>query len=191
MATETHHVAHVLRTETRWDAFLHASAQADLFFLAFPLYVDSLPYLVTEALERIAAHHQAQPQQTATAFVAIANCGFPEAQHCVTALAICAQFADTIGMRWLGGLALGEGGVINGQPLKAGGIQARVAAALEQAADALAAGEPLPAQAITDMASPMIPAQAYMLMGNLGWLLEAGTHHVLTHLADRPFQTAG
>ena len=104
------------------------------------------------------------------------------------ALAICEQFAAAAGFRWAGGLALGEGGAINGQPLaKAGGMVHNVVAALDLAAAALAEGEPVPAEAIALMARPFIPASAYMLMGDLGWLMQARRNRALTRLAARPF----
>ena len=121
ISTETSHVAHALRTEARTSELLLAVDRTDLLILAFPLYVDSLPYLATEALERIAAHRLAQPAPAPASFLAIANCGFPEAQHNATALAICRQFADAAGFTWAGGLALGEGGAISGRPLAAAG----------------------------------------------------------------------
>ena len=187
--TETQHVARALRTEARTQELLQAVDRADLFILAFPLYVDSLPYMVIEALERIATHRQAQPASAPASFLAIANCGFPEVQHNETALAICEQFAAEAGLRWAGGLALGEGGAISGQPLaKAGGMVHNVVAALDLAAAALAEGKPVPAEAIALMARPFIPARAYMLMGDVGWLAQARRNRVLTRLRARPFK---
>ena len=189
--TETQHVARAMRTEARTQELLQAVDHADLFILAFPLYVDSLPYLGIEALERIAAHRQAQPSPTQAAFLAIANCGFPEVRHNDTALLICEQFAASAGFRWAGGLALGEGGAINGQPLaKAGGMVRNVVAALDLTAAALAEGEPAPAEAIALMARPFIPMRAYMLMGDIGWLRQARRNQVVTHLRARPFGRA-
>jgi hypothetical protein len=186
--TETQHVARALRTEARTQELLQAVDRADLFILAFPLYVDSLPYMVIEALERIATHRQAQPAPAPASFLAIANCGFPEVQHNETALAICEQFAAEAGLRWAGGLALGEGGAISGQPLaKVGGMVHNVVAALDLAAAALTEGEPVPSAAIALMARPFIPARAYMLMGDVGWLAQARRNRVLTRLAARPF----
>jgi hypothetical protein len=91
---------------------------ADIVILAFPLYVDGLPYLVTQAFEQIAAHRANETDVWLPLFLAIANCGFPEAAHNATALAICRQFADKAGFAWAGGLALGEGGAISGRSLK-------------------------------------------------------------------------
>jgi hypothetical protein len=62
-----------------------------------------------------------------------------------------------------------------------------VVTALDLTAAALAAGEPVPAQAIALMARPFIPARAYTVMGNFGWLMQARQHRALTRLAARPF----
>ena len=71
----TLHVARVMRTEERIQQFLDVTDRVDLIVLAFPLYVDSLPYLVTAALERWADHRQAQIQPPPGSLLAIANCG--------------------------------------------------------------------------------------------------------------------
>ena len=151
--------------------------------------MDSLPYLATEALKRIAASRQAQPSPAPASFLTIANCGFPEAQHNATALAICRQFADEAGFAWAGGLALGEGGATSGRALAAvGGMVHNIVAALDLAAAALTEGEPVPSEAIALMARPFIPASAYMLMGDAGWLIEARRNRALTRLAAQPFR---
>ena len=78
-----------MRTEERTGELLAAVDRADLVILAFPLYVDSLPYLVTQALEQIAARRAGETDIRRPLFLAIANCGFPEVRHNATALAIC------------------------------------------------------------------------------------------------------
>jgi hypothetical protein len=186
---ETQHVARALRTGERTDALLAAVDAAGIVILAFPLYVDGLPFLVTQALERIAAHRKVLPSPAPAAFLAIANCGFPEAAHNVTALAICRQFADEAGFAWAGGLALGEGGALSGAPLaERSGMAHNVVAALDLAAEALAAGEPAPEDAVALMARPFLPVSAYMLMGDLGWMMQARGNRVLTRLGARPFR---
>ena len=122
------------------------------------------------------------------AMSAIASAGTGSFSANATALAICEQFAAAAGFRWAGGLALGEGGAVNGQPLaKAGGMVHNVVAALDLAAAALAEGEPVPAEAIALMARPFIPARAYMLMGDVGWLAQAWQNRALSRLTARPF----
>ncbi|MCB0082915.1 MAG: hypothetical protein KDE47_18375 [Caldilineaceae bacterium] len=185
---ETYFVHRALRTPQRTQELLAALDQSDLFTLAFPLYVDSLPYLVTEALERIAAHRRAQPTPAATRFVAIANCGFPEAQHNATALAICHAFARQTGMNWAGGLALGQGGAIAGRPLTAiSGMARHAITALDLTATALCRGQPVPEEAVALMAKPLMPPFFYTMMGNMGWRLEAHRQGALGHLRDQPF----
>lgn len=114
VATTTFAVQRALRTPERVAALLNAVDACDVFVLAFPLYVDTLPSLVTQALEAIAAQRREEPGERQPWFLAIANCGFPEARHNDVALAICEQFATATKMRWAGGLALGAGGAIHG-----------------------------------------------------------------------------
>jgi hypothetical protein len=189
--TTTMHVGRALRTEARTAELLAAVDAAGIVILAFPLYVDGLPYLVTRALERIAAHRQAQPAPHPALFLAIANCGFPEAHHNEMALAMCEQFAHAGGFVWAGGLGMGAGGVISGQPLaQRGGMAHDVIAALDLAAAALAQGKPAPEEAVALMARPMMPAGVYTMMGNLGWLMLARRNRALTRLGARPFRNA-
>ena len=150
---------------------LAAVDAADILILAAPLYVDSLPYLVTDALERIAAHRAVMPSGSTqtTRFAAILNCGFPEAQHNDVALAICEQFAEAAGLQWAGGMSMGGGGVVHGVPLAEHGPRAAgIRRALNIAADALAEGHRVPDAAISMLAQPVIPARMYTTIGNLG-----------------------
>lgn len=188
--TETWHVAMAMRTPAQTREFLRVIDHADALILAFPLYVDSLPYLATLALERIAAHRQSQTEPRPGSFLAIANCGFPEVAHNATAIAICRQFSEEVGYAWAGGLALGMGGAIAGRALsEVGGMAHNVVAALDLAADAIAQGIAVPDEASALMAKPFIPMTGYMLMGDIGWLAEARRNHALTRLGARPYQS--
>lgn len=167
--TETVYLHTVLRSPARWQAMLDALEAADLVTLAFPLYVDTLPAPVTEALERIAAHRQGR-QTRPQLFSAIANCGFPEAHQTATALAICRIFARQAGFTWAGSLALGGGEAINGASLaEAGGKTIRIRKALELAAEMLAQGQVISKTARDMMAKPLIPHWLYRLTGKLRW----------------------
>lgn len=185
---ETHHVARAVRSEARTAGLLAAVDRSDLFVLAFPLYVDSLPYLTVQALERIAAHRQAQENARPVRFVAIANCGFPEAHHNDTALAICRQFAAAAGLEWTGGLSMGAGTPFGGKPLEeAGGMARGVIAALDLTATALAKGDTVPDEAVAIMAKPFMPIRGYTLMGGMGWRMEGWRNGVYRQLRARPF----
>ena len=166
------------------DRLLAAVEAADLFMVVSPLYVDSLPYLVTRSLEIIAARRQRRPNQR---FASLVNCGFPEAEQCRTALAILECFARHAGFIWAGGLALGGGAAIDGRPLeRLGGMTRNLRAALDQAADALVRGEPVPATAVTQLAKPMMPAALYTTVASVGWRWQASRNRVHRHLRDKP-----
>jgi len=150
--------------------------RAGLILLAFPLYVDSLPYLVTKALAALAAH-RAGGAPSAQRVVGIVNSGFPETRQNAVALAICREFAAQSGFAWAGGLALGGGGVIGGRPLKeskhSGPPLKHISKALEMTAAALADGLPVPAEAVRTIAKspmPFLPwRRLYIWMGGRGF----------------------
>ena len=186
-STDTRYVHRALRSHDRCQELLNLIDSTDLFVLAFPLYVDSLPYLVTQALELIAAHRQAQLSTHKPQFVALANCGFPEAKHNDTALAICRVFARQANLQWAGGLGLGCGGVIGGRALVEVSASARtVRPALISVAEALANQQPLPATAIDLIAKPIIPRRLYTSMAGIGWRVQAWENHAYSKLSDQP-----
>lgn len=169
------------------DARLVAAVdQAELFMLVTPLYVDSLPYLVTRSLEIMAGRERRRGDQQLAALI---NCGFPEAAQCRTALAILECFARRAGFQWAGGLALGGGGSIDGRSLgRLGGMTRNLRAGLDLAADALLRGEPVPDEAVARLAKPMMPSAIYTGVATLGWHWQASRHGVRRHLAERPYR---
>ena len=169
------------------DHLLAAVAECDLLVLASPIYVDALPYPVVHAFEIIAEEQRTSALRRR--FVAIVNCGFPEATHCGLALRICQVFASKTGFEWAGGLALGGGEAIRGRALeKAGGPARKPRKALDLAAQALAIGQPIPETAVKLMASPAIPGFAYRLIGSLGWKLRARRLGTTTPLDAKPYR---
>ena len=156
--------------------------------LAFPLYVDSLPAPVIEALERIAAHRQGQDPSHRQWFAAMANCGFPEAYQTATALAICETFARQAGFVWAGGMALGGGGMVSGYPLvEGGGKTLRMRQALELAAEGLVQDGAIPVTAREGLAKPIIPHWLYWLVAVQRWYLDGKKHRALRRLWRKPY----
>jgi hypothetical protein len=183
-----------LRSPEKTQALLEAVDAADLVALAFPLYVDSLPAPVIEALERIAEHRREQDVSRQALFAALVNSGFPEAHHNAPALAICEVFARQAGFEWAGGLALGAGGIVGGVPLAEGGGKTMLMRqALELASEALAQGQAIPAGAQELLGKPIIPPWAYRRMGDLGWIMGAKEFGAVKRLRRRPYraQTQG
>ncbi len=173
--------------------------KADLVILAFPLYVDSLPSPVIAFLEQLVLYRDRGKTRTPDTksntsnpihFVALANCGYPEAIHNDTALANAQQFAKRAGFLWMGGLGVGGGNGFGGKSLEEG-KQATVPIrmALDLAAEALAKGEPIP-QASIDMATKEPYPSALFRFGALFfWKAAAAKHGAKRKIQDRPYRT--
>lgn len=186
--SETLLLSRAVGSEAGQDELLAATGRAGLIVLAFPLYVDSVPYLVVKAMELIADQRRDRDGDETQRLVALANSGFPEAHHNDTALAICRRFAAEAGFQWAGGLALGGGEALGGQsPAERGGMARHVVEALDLAAAALARGEEVPPEAVEAMARPLVPARLYTWMGGLGWWLQARQHGAARRLRARPY----
>ncbi len=187
--TKTLFIRPAISTDERREVFLSATDKADIIILASPLYVDSLPYPVTKAMEMIARHRQTSENRNGQQFLCIVNCGFPEAHHNDTAIAICRKFAGEVGFEWAGGLALGGGEAIIGKSLDKLGFMVRnITKSLDLTADDLANGKVLSHQAVTLMAKPLMPAWIYKLIGEFSFKRQAKKHQVYKNLEDCPYQ---
>jgi hypothetical protein len=190
LQTETVNLTKALRTDQATEALHAAVAAADLVLLSFPLYVDSLPAPVIRALELIAARRAGLRSEAGdkAAFVAICQCGFPEAEQNEVALEICRNFTLAAGFEWAGGLGMGAGGMTDGRPLREiRGMMRASVRALDLSAAALAAGRAVPDAAVRLMAKPAIPAFAYRFIANRGWRSELKKQGAAAPLDARPF----
>jgi len=185
--TQTIQIYTTINSKDRMNEMYKAIDDADLVLLAFPLYVDSLPSPVIAMLEMIAAHRM--ENSSPLRFSAIANCGFPEAHHNDTALAICSEFANQNNLAWMGSLALGGGeGLVHGVPLnEMDGRAIPLKRSLELAAEALANGEPIPQAAREILAKPFIPNWMYQLVGGFGWKQSAKQYGMQKNLKRQPY----
>ena len=183
--TQTLHVVKAVRMDESIAELRAAVSAADLVVLSFPLYVDSLPAPAIRALELLAEQPAAEG---APAFVAICQSGFPEVEHNAVAVEICRNFARGAGFEWAGDLVFAAGGMIGGQPLrKLRGMMRSAIKALDLAAEALAAGRPVPEEAVQLMARPPIPKFGYRFMANWGWRSQFKKRGQGGSLADQPF----
>ncbi|MDH7474888.1 MAG: NAD(P)H-dependent oxidoreductase [Anaerolineae bacterium] len=184
--TEKQYIYPALKSGEKLDALISAVARANLVILAAPLYVDSLPAAVIKFLETLAQRLGAYERPDGQQFLAISNCGFPEAHHNNLALEIYRRFAYEVGFAWAGGMAMGAGEAIKGRPLaESGGMARNVIAAFDLAAAALIEGKPVPQEAQDLIARPLMPAWLYRFMGNLGWYLQARQYGTLWKLRTR------
>ena len=186
--TQIFQIYTTLNKPAKLETLYRALDNTDLIVLAFPLYVDALPAPVIAALEKIAVHRK--ETRRPVRFAVIANCGFPEAHHNDTALAICAEFARENDFAWMGSLALGGGeGLVHGTPLnELDGRAIPTKMALEQAAESLAAGKPIPQSARGLLAKPVFPGLAYRILGGFGWRRQAKVWGAASRLKARPYQ---
>jgi len=188
METDKIFVNHAALTQSGMGQLLSQVESADIFVLACPLYIDSLPAPVIRTLEMIAECRKEQNASRRQEFVAIVNSGFPEADQSKTALAICGRFAKEAGFAWAGGLALGGGEAIGGRSIERAGRRTRhVKKALDLLADAIIEGKPVPKQAIALMARPLVPRWLYALIGDVGWRRRAAAEGCRTKLDTRPY----
>lgn len=174
-ATAKVHMHAALGSEEGRTDLLKKVAGANLVILAAPLYVDSLPAPVIGALEHLHSHRRSLGE--VKRFVALLNCGFPEASHNATATDICRMFVQAMGWTWAGGLSMGGTGLT-------GEILQRV---MTQAAEALARGEPLPEGSVTLAAKPRMKTWLYILRGNLMWRRLARKQRAQRNLSARPY----
>ncbi|HZL64754.1 MAG TPA: NAD(P)H-dependent oxidoreductase [Thermoleophilia bacterium] len=194
--TQTIKLVKALHSAEATEELRAAVAASDLIVLSFPLYVDSLPAPTMLALEQISAWAastsadggEAPATGHRPAFVAICQSGFPEVVQNEIAIEICRNFAAAAGFEWAGGLILAAGGMVGGQPLrKIKGMMRSAVSALDLTADALAAGTPLPDEAVARMAKPAFPRAGYRFMANWGWRSQLKKDGDGTPLDAQPF----
>jgi len=175
-----------LREDPALRGLAAALSATDVVVLATPLYVDSLPAPVTEALELLVRRPPGASSRPR--FLAIVNSGFPEAVHTDTALAICRRWADEAGLDWIGGLGIGGGGMLAGKPLaEMGGRAGAVARALALSAEAIACGRIIPDEALKLARTLAIPAWLYRLFGDWGFRQEARSRGTSRTIGARPY----
>lgn len=179
-----------VRKEERGLVLSNAVDTADLLVLSSPVYIDSLPYLVTLSLERISARRREVEDANPCRFVAIINCGFPESRHTETALQISRAFARRAHLDWAAGLGLGGGEMIGGRsPLEMGRVARNVTRSLDLVAEALVEDRPIPDEAIRLMAKPLVRPSLYTLGGTIRWWQQAWRNRALRQIGARPFES--
>jgi len=169
------------------ESLVEAARRADLLVLAAPVYWDSLPSLVLAGLAHLV---DAKLGAEAPALLPIVQCGFPEPAHTALAIEVAWRAAREAGWPWAGHLAMGGGGATQGEIDSTRGKLRHQVAALDAAAEALDAGDPVPASATEGFATPLIPGPLYRAMGNTGWVAMAvGEGLNPLRLGHRPFES--
>jgi len=90
---------------------------SNVIILLCPLYFDAPPYPVTKAMEIISEHRAKQSYLKAQSLFVISNCGYPEAEHNKTAMALYKQFAKEAKFLCVGELLIGMGPMVYLNPI--------------------------------------------------------------------------
>ncbi len=88
----------------------------NIICLVSPIYVDTLPYPTIWFLEKLSTEFS--NLLLYKRFFAIGQCGFPDVSLCESLLGSCKCFAETVKMKWLGGLGYGGGAIIDGRSME-------------------------------------------------------------------------
>ncbi len=188
MLVEELHINSELKAEQKEAEFLEKVEKSDLIILSFPLYIDSIPAYTIRALEKIAEKRMKTENKNSQNLIAICNCGFPESSQNNIAIEICEEFAKKAEIGWLGGLAIGMGGAINGQELnKLGGMVRNIKKGLDLVVESIIKGEKISKKAIEYVGRPSIPNCLYIFMGNISWISTALKNKVFKKLGNRPY----
>ncbi len=105
------------------DDILETMENADTWFLALPLYVDSLPGHLSWWLKEFENRRKSRNDTKKIRVYGIVNCGFPEAIQNADALRILELFCSRNGLDWRFGVGVGMGEPYKQMysiPLKAG-----------------------------------------------------------------------
>jgi NAD(P)H-dependent FMN reductase len=170
--TRTARVTPSFRSPEAMDRLMTDIDWADLVLLSSPVYVDTLPAPVMRLLETWNRRGRAGVPEVANRppvrLATLLQCGFPEAHHCAAAIDVCEEFCRESGVAWAGALAFGCGGALSGRTPERSPL-AKAVPALDEAADALAAGREIPDEARRVFGRQFAPTWAYTLFGGLGW----------------------
>jgi hypothetical protein len=195
--TEKVHLYSSMKSDEEQKHLFSSIDRSDILILTFPLYVDSLPALVTKVLEMISGHRESIENPRRHQFVAIANNGFPEAHQNDTAIAICHRFARETGMEWAGSLSVGGGEGIGfivrlfgGRPMeKLGFFSKKERNALDLITEFLTASGNNSEEVTGLRTNRPMPSWMYVIGGTVfDWRYRAWKNKVWNRLYDRPYQ---
>jgi len=143
-----------LASEEKTSQMLSEISESNVVILTAPLYDDCQPYIVIKLMELIAAKKM---NLDGKRFIPIINCAFGETVHITaTAIPIYHKFADAVGFRWGGSLAIPGGEMFQGKTGKPladiGKLANKMMKTLDDLADAISLGKDL-----SDMAPKVFP----------------------------------
>jgi hypothetical protein len=159
---------------------------ADLVLVSFPVYWDTLPSGLTEVFLAL-MEPGAKPDDRKRYLAAVCNCGFPDSSNCLGALRAVELFGQKMGMEFLGGVAIGMGGVLGQGKLEDIGLFRKNLPRLDRVAAHLAKGERVPPDVMEALGKPIAPAFLYMMLGNMNFNKIAKKNGARHRMDARPY----
>jgi multimeric flavodoxin WrbA len=169
--------------QARKQSLVAAAREADLVVLSSPVYIGCLPSLVLKGLADL-VDGAAGP---GPAILPVIQCGYPEVSHTRLSVEIILRAAREAGWPFAGHLAMGAGGFIGGRDIDSSIRFRRLQTFFDQVANALHAGQPVPAEVTEALAIAPLNPTLYRWIGQAAWLAESVKRGTLSHLWDRPF----
>lgn len=99
--------------KTNYETPIKKVMEATDIIIAFPLYVDCIPALLQDFMEKYNDVYRINKKNMEKKLYIIINCGFPETEHTETAMEVMRCFADMSGFKWQLGIGIGMGGMVN------------------------------------------------------------------------------
>jgi len=147
--------------------------EADIWVMALPLYVDTLPGHLTWWLRQYELYRQRTGTRKEIRVYAVVNCGFPEPEQNADALEMLEIYCGKNGLSWRLGIGLGMGEPYKemaGIPLKSRFKSAIYDSCRTAAEDIRAAGD---GPAANRFVKVRFPRFLYTFMGSIGWRQQA------------------
>lgn len=163
MQTEKLQILPLIQSKEGKNKLLLSIASTDIIIFSCPLYIDSMPHWVITAMELIVEYRKKLSNPKKQSFIAISNCGYPEAKHNNVALAIYRKFAKEADFKWAGGLAFGMAAAMCVKISKrVSFLFQNMKKTLKITADALMEDRHIPKKAFELMVKPFAPAWFYV-----------------------------
>ncbi len=110
-------VYQVYNDDNKKKAFFKDIKTSDLLIICSPVYVHSLPYPLISLMEELSIKTDKDFWQNKKMMVII-HSGYPKDIQRKASFAICKNFAEAMGIKWLGGVGFGGSPIIDGRPLE-------------------------------------------------------------------------
>ena len=174
---DTFRLATVVQDEGAMIELVKAVDLSDLVIVSTPLYVDSLPAPVIQALHQIVEARRDAQSVTVPRFFSIVNCGFVEPWQNQSAQHMLQQFCSEARLEWVGALSMGAAGAMN----------RHIRRAFRLVVEALHEEIIIPEEVQQLTRYRIMPAWLYVFGGNVMWRKIAKQNGALPNVKAQPY----